>query len=161
MAVCLATSAIFSVKQWRDLRIHVRGRWRSLKMVPFDRPYATFYSSVIVYRPIAQSCKIFDAPAGDDPVEILWKCLMLVKLVIGLSYGEKNLWRYVTPFSSDTAENFVLTAVLARRLLVIRRLTFYKQDDTLWVMRLLMATASLFTRVGRQLNTTGTVIWSL
>jgi len=48
MAVCLAISEIFSVKQWRDLGNQVRGRSRSLKMAPFDRPYATFYSSAIV-----------------------------------------------------------------------------------------------------------------
>ena len=44
MAVCLAISEVFSVKQWREVRV----RSRSLKMSPFDRPYATFYSSAIV-----------------------------------------------------------------------------------------------------------------
>ena len=53
MAVCLAISGIFSVKQWRDLGNQVRGRSRS-----FDRPYATFYSSAIVN--IALSCTIFE-----------------------------------------------------------------------------------------------------
>ena len=48
MAVCLAILEIFSVKQWRDLGNQVRGRSRSLRMAPFDRPYATFYSSAIV-----------------------------------------------------------------------------------------------------------------
>jgi len=48
MAVCLAISEIFSVKQWRNLENQVRGRSRSLKMAPFDRPYATFYWSAIV-----------------------------------------------------------------------------------------------------------------
>ena len=36
----------------------VRGRSRSLKMAPFDGPYATFYSSTIVN--IALSCTIFE-----------------------------------------------------------------------------------------------------
>jgi len=58
MAVCLAISEIFSVKQWRGLENQVRGRSRSFKMAPFDRPYATFYSSAIVN--IALSCTIFD-----------------------------------------------------------------------------------------------------
>ena len=61
MAVCLAISEIFSVKQWRDLGNQVRGRSRSLKMAPFerfDRPYATFYWSAIVN--IALSCTIFE-----------------------------------------------------------------------------------------------------
>ena len=58
MAVCLAISEIFSVKQWRDLGNQVRGRSRSLRMAPFDRLYATFYSSAIVN--IAQSCTIFE-----------------------------------------------------------------------------------------------------
>jgi len=58
MAVCLAISEIFSVKQWRDLGNHVRGRSRSLKMTPFDRLYATFYSSAIVN--IVLSCTLFE-----------------------------------------------------------------------------------------------------
>jgi len=57
MAVCLAISEIFSVKQWRDFGNQVRGRSRSLKIVPFDRPYATFYWSAIAN--IALSCTIF------------------------------------------------------------------------------------------------------
>ena len=58
MAVYLAISEIFSVKQWRDLGNQVRGRSRSLKMAPFDRPYATCYWSAIVN--IAISCTIFE-----------------------------------------------------------------------------------------------------
>ena len=57
MAVSVAVCAIFSVKEWRDLENHVRGRSRSLKMAPFDRPYATFYWSAIVN--IALSRTIF------------------------------------------------------------------------------------------------------
>jgi len=38
IAVCLAVSEIFSVKKWRDLENQVRGRSKSVKMVPFDRP---------------------------------------------------------------------------------------------------------------------------
>jgi len=41
MAVCLAISEIFSVKEWRDLENQVMVRSRSFKT--FDRPYATFY----------------------------------------------------------------------------------------------------------------------
>jgi len=48
MAVSLAISEIFSVKEWRDLKNQVRGRSRSLKIAPFDRPYATFYWLAIV-----------------------------------------------------------------------------------------------------------------
>ena len=55
MAVCIAISEIFSVNEWRDLENQVRGRSRSLKMAPFDRPYATFYWSAI-----ALSCTIFE-----------------------------------------------------------------------------------------------------
>ena len=47
MAVCLAISEIFSVKEWRDLENQVRSRSRSLEMAPFDRPYATFYWSAL------------------------------------------------------------------------------------------------------------------
>jgi len=58
MAVCLAISEIFSDKEWRDLENQVKGRSRSLKMAPFDRPHATFYWSAIVN--IALSCTIFE-----------------------------------------------------------------------------------------------------
>ena len=58
MAVCLAISETFSVQKWRDLLNQVRGRSRSLKMAPFDRPYVTFYWSAIVN--IALSCTIFE-----------------------------------------------------------------------------------------------------
>ena len=56
IAVSLFISEIFSVKEWRDLEKHFRGRSRSLKMAPFDRPYATFYWSAIVI--MALSCTI-------------------------------------------------------------------------------------------------------
>jgi len=58
MAVSLAVCEIFSVKEWRDLENQVRGRSRSLKMAPFDRPQATFYWSSIIN--IALSCTIFE-----------------------------------------------------------------------------------------------------
>jgi len=43
MAVSLAISEIFSVKEWPDLEIWVWGRSTSLKMALFDRPWMTFY----------------------------------------------------------------------------------------------------------------------
>jgi len=42
VAVSVAVHKIFSIKEWRDLENQVIGRSRSLKMAPFDRPYATF-----------------------------------------------------------------------------------------------------------------------
>jgi len=41
VAVPVAICEIFNVKEWRDLENQVRGHSRSLKMAPFDRPYAT------------------------------------------------------------------------------------------------------------------------
>ena len=58
VAVSVAVCEIFSVKEWRDLENQVRGRSKSLKMAPFDRPYATFYWLAIVN--IALSCTIFE-----------------------------------------------------------------------------------------------------
>jgi len=58
MAVTVAVCGIFSVKEWRDLQNQVRGRSRSLKMAPFDRPYATFCWLAIAN--IALSCTIFE-----------------------------------------------------------------------------------------------------
>jgi len=55
MAVSLTFSAIFSVKEWRDLENQVRGRSRSLKMAPFNRPCAMSASVNI-----ALYCKIFE-----------------------------------------------------------------------------------------------------
>ena len=57
MAVSVAVCELFSVKAC-DLGNWVRGRSRSLKIAPFDRPYATFYWSAIVT--IALSCTIFE-----------------------------------------------------------------------------------------------------
>ena len=47
IAVSVAFCEIFSVKEWRDLENQVMGHSRSLKMAPFDRPYANFYWSAI------------------------------------------------------------------------------------------------------------------
>ena len=58
MAVSVAVCEIFSVKEWRDLENQVRGRSSSMKMAPFDRPYATYYWSAIVN--IALSCTILE-----------------------------------------------------------------------------------------------------
>jgi len=58
VAVSVAVCEIFNVKEWRDLENQVRSRSRSLKMAPFDRPYATSYWSAIVN--IALFCTIFE-----------------------------------------------------------------------------------------------------
>ena len=42
VAISVAVCEIYNVKEWRDLENQVRGRSRSLKVAPFDRPYATF-----------------------------------------------------------------------------------------------------------------------
>ena len=58
VAVSVAVCEIFSVKEWRDLENQIRGRSKSLKMAPFDRPCATLYWSAIVN--IFVSCTIFE-----------------------------------------------------------------------------------------------------
>ena len=58
MAVSLAISEIFNVKEWPDLQIWVRGHSRSLKMLPFDRPCTTSYQSATVG--IYISCTVFE-----------------------------------------------------------------------------------------------------
>ena len=62
MTVSVAVCEIFSVKERRDLENQVRGRSRSLKIAPFDRPHATFYWTAIVN--IALSCAIFVQQRG-------------------------------------------------------------------------------------------------
>ena len=59
MAVSLAISQIFSIKEWPDLGNWVMRRSRSLKMAAFDRPYATFYSSAIVNSSILYHFRVF------------------------------------------------------------------------------------------------------
>ena len=58
MAVSLAISEIFSVKEWSYLKIWVWGRSRSMKTVRFDRPYTAFYWSAIVT--IALCCTVLE-----------------------------------------------------------------------------------------------------
>ena len=48
VATSVAVCEIFTVLEWHDFENQVRGRSKSLKMAPFDRPYATFYWSTIV-----------------------------------------------------------------------------------------------------------------
>jgi len=57
MAVSLAISEIFSVKEWPDVEIWVWGRSQSFKIVQLDRLCMTFYCSAIVT--IALFCTIF------------------------------------------------------------------------------------------------------
>ena len=57
MAVPVAVCELFSVKAC-DLGNWDTGHSRSLKMAPFDRPYATFYWWDIVT--VALSCTIFE-----------------------------------------------------------------------------------------------------
>ena len=56
MAISVAVYEIFSVKIWHNLENQVKGRLRSFKMAPFDRPYATFYWSAIVNI----ACTVFE-----------------------------------------------------------------------------------------------------
>jgi len=56
MVVSLATSQIFSIKEWPDLEMWVWCRSLTFKMARFDRPCTTFYWSAIVT--IAPSCTI-------------------------------------------------------------------------------------------------------
>jgi len=48
MAVSLAISQIFSIREWPDLEIWAWGRSRWFKVVRFDRPCTTFCWSAIV-----------------------------------------------------------------------------------------------------------------
>ena len=58
LAVSVAISEIYSIKEWSDLKIWVWCRSSSLKMARFDRPCMTFCWSAIVT--IALSCTVFE-----------------------------------------------------------------------------------------------------
>ena len=58
VAVSVAVCEIFNVTEWRDPENQVKDRSRPLKMVPFNRRYATFYWSGVVN--IALYCTIFE-----------------------------------------------------------------------------------------------------
>jgi len=51
VVVSVAVRKISSVKEWRDLENQNRGRSRSLKIAPFDKPYATEHA-VILCTPV-------------------------------------------------------------------------------------------------------------
>ena len=59
VAVSVAVCEIFSVKEWRDLKNQVKGRSRSLKMTPFDRPCDFLLVGQSIEN-IALSCTIFE-----------------------------------------------------------------------------------------------------
>ena len=56
MALSRVISEIFNVEKCRDLEIGVRGHSRSLKVVPFGRPYMVCYLCSLV----TLSLEIFD-----------------------------------------------------------------------------------------------------
>jgi len=61
MAISLAISEIFSVKEWPDLEMLVWGGSRSLKMAQFDRTCMTFCESAIVTIALSCTvCELFD-----------------------------------------------------------------------------------------------------
>ena len=100
MAVSLAISEIFSVKQWPDLEIWVWGRSRSLKMARFDRPCMTFYSSAIVTIALSCTvCELFDVEYYRD-LEMWVKC---VKVIETVAYGVWSWWGgQILVFSIDS-----------------------------------------------------------
>ena len=52
---------LFDGEYNRDVEMWVIGHSRSLKMVPFDRPYTTFYWSAIVTIAVSCTvCELFD-----------------------------------------------------------------------------------------------------
>ena len=64
-------SEIFSDKEWRDLETWSRGRSRSLKMVPFDRSYTTFYWSEIVSIAVCCTISSYLTLNNRDPEKVI------------------------------------------------------------------------------------------
>ena len=84
MALSLAISQIFSIKEWPDrLEIWVWSRSRSFKMVRFDRTCTTFYWSAIVT--IAPSCTI---------LRVIWRWIISWPWNVG--------WRSLKVTENDT-----------------------------------------------------------
>ena len=74
LAVSVAVSEIFSVKEWCDLENRVMVRSRSLKMAPFDRSHTSSYSTSIVT--VAVSLAISEYSASKNGVTL--KCGFVV-----------------------------------------------------------------------------------
>jgi len=87
VAVSVAVCEIFSVKEWRYFENQVRGRSRSLKMAPLDRPHASFYWLAIVN--IALPCTIFQLFDLEISVRGYSRSL---KLVSFKSLGTVSYW---------------------------------------------------------------------
>jgi len=67
MAVSLAISEIFSVKESPHLELWVWGRSRSFKINGFDRPCTTFYWTAIVTIALSYTVvELFDVWAEDN-----------------------------------------------------------------------------------------------
>ena len=126
MAVSVAVCEIFSVKEWRDLENQVRGRSRSLKMAPFDSPYATFYWSAIVNT--ALSCTIFEffMLNNRDLCEVSTKPevnYLLRSVLIGCSWWNfRSTFNYVVFNDQICTERLKLAVKACSRSFYIRRL---------------------------------------
>ena len=83
VAVTVAVSEIFSVKECRDLEIGAKGHSRSLEMAPFDRLYTTFYLSAIVTVPFSSYLtlnNIVTLKCGSEVTQAHWKWYHLLCL---------------------------------------------------------------------------------
>jgi len=107
MAVSLAISEIFSVKEWPDLEIWVWGRTRSLKMAPFDRSHTSSCSpSTVTMAYLVSFARYSDLSVENREIFIPhlylapcreWPCKNFVKMfdadktkMIGLPYSKNK-----------------------------------------------------------------------
>ena len=97
MAIFVAVSEIFSVKEWCDLENRVRVHSRSLEMAPFDRSHPRSYSPSIVTMALSCIvCEIYsDLLVENSKKKIIPHLYLSPSQGVTLSEFRKGVWMQI------------------------------------------------------------------